>query len=153
VSDRGACVAWRGRRLPGPWLVNRAIDCALERIKRCGVGTMTIAEGHHTGALSTYLPPLTHRGVMGILACSGPASTGVAPFGGTRGLFTPNPLSAGIPTREQPVLLDISCSVTTIKRSTQLAKAGRRYPAEWAIDPQGRPTNDPQVVVSGEGSL
>ncbi|MCJ2877624.1 Ldh family oxidoreductase [Rhizobium pusense] len=152
-SDRGACVAWNGRRLPGAWLINRAIDLALERIADCGVFTLTIADGHHTGALATYLPRLTERGLMVQLACSGPASGGVAPFGGTRGIFTPNPLSAGIPSRRDPVLLDISCSITTIKRSTQLAEAGRLYPGVWALDAEGNPSDDPQVLMSGGGSL
>ncbi len=152
ISDRGACVAWKGRRLPGAWLINRAIDVALERVEKFGTVTLTIADGHHTGALATYLPRLTDKGLMVILACSGPASTGVAPFGGTVGLFTPNPLSAGIPTRKEPVLLDISCSITTIKRSGQLAQAGKSYPAEWALDAQGRPSTDPQVLSHG-GSL
>lgn len=152
ISDRGACVAWNGRRLPGAWLVNRAIDCALDRVGQFGVVTVTIAEGHHTGALATYLPRLTDKGLMVLLACSGPASQGVAPYGGTVGLFTPNPLSAGIPTHKDPILLDISCSVTTIKRSGQLAQAGRSYPGEWALDAQGRPSTDPQVLSHG-GSL
>jgi len=152
ISDRGACVAWNGRRLPGAWLVNRAIDCALERVSQYGVVTITIAEGHHTGALATYLPRLTDKGLMVLLACSGPASQGVAPFGGTVGLFTPNPLSAGIPTHKDPILLDISCSITTIKRSGQLAQAGKAYPGEWALDSEGRPSTDPQVLSHG-GSL
>ncbi len=152
LSDRGACLALNGRRLPGAWLVNRAIDFALERVPQHGVVTVTIAEGHHTGALATYLPRLTDQGYMVLLACSGPASQGVAPFGGTVGLFTPNPLSAGIPTHNDPILLDISCSITTIKRSGQLALAGRSYPGEWALDVDGRPSTDPQVLSHG-GSL
>ncbi|WP_273786046.1 Ldh family oxidoreductase [Brucella intermedia] len=152
LSDRGACLALNGQRLPGAWLVNRAIDTALERVPQYGVVTITIAEGHHTGALATYLPRLTDSGYMVLLACSGPASQGVAPFGGTVGLFTPNPLSAGIPTHNDPILLDISCSITTIKRSGQLALAGRSYPGEWALDADGRPSTDPQVLTHG-GSL
>ncbi|WP_454703014.1 Ldh family oxidoreductase [Agrobacterium burrii] len=152
ISDRGACLAWNGRRLPGAWLVNRAIDQALDRVAKYGVVTVTIAEGHHTGALATYLSRLTDKGLMVLLACSGPASQGVAPYGGTVGLFTPNPLSAGIPTHKDPILLDISCSITTIKRSGQLAQAGREYPGEWALDGEGRPSTDPQVLSHG-GSL
>lgn len=152
ISDRGACLAWNGRRLPGAWLVNRAIDQALDRVAKYGVVTVTIAEGHHTGALATYLPRLTDKGLMVLLACSGPASQGVAPYGGTVGLFTPNPLSAGIPTHKDPILLDISCSITTIKRSGQLAQAGLEYPGEWALDANGQPSTDPQVLSHG-GSL
>ncbi|MEJ8857560.1 Ldh family oxidoreductase [Variovorax robiniae] len=153
VSDRGACVAWKGHRLPGAWLVGRAIDLALERIAQHGVVTVTIAGSHHTGALSTYLPRLTQRGLMPILSCSGPAATGVAPFGGTRALFTPNPIAAGIPTSGDPVLLDISASITTNNRAKQLAAAGERFPAPWVMDAQGYATDDPRVAVSGGGSL
>lgn len=153
ISDRPSCVAWNGRRLAGAWLINRAIDVALERIEREGVVTITIGEGYHTGALATYLPRLTERGFMVILACSGPAHQGVAPFGGTRGVFTPNPLAAGIPTNADPILLDISCSITTVKRSTQLAKTGGVYEHEWLIDEQGLPTRDPKVLIEGQGTL
>lgn len=153
LSDRGACFAWDGLRLPGAWLVDRAIDEALERIDAHGVVTCTIANGHHTGALATYLPRLTERGLMVMLACSGPAHTGVAPYGGTRGLFTPNPLAAGIPTSADPVLLDISCSITTVKRTTQLAQAGKKLPGAWVMDACGAPTDDPAVFVNGQGTL
>ncbi|WP_447778352.1 Ldh family oxidoreductase [Variovorax boronicumulans] len=153
LSDRGACVAWNGRRLPGAWLIDRAIDVALERIEAHGVVTCTIANGYHTGALATYLPRLTERGLMVVLACSGPAHSGVAPFGGTRGVFTPNPLAAGMPSGGDPVLLDISCSITTIKRSTQVAKAGGRLPGQWVMDAHGEPTDDPAVLLQGDGSL
>jgi LDH2 family malate/lactate/ureidoglycolate dehydrogenase len=117
------------------------------------VVTCTIANGYHTGALATYLPRLTERGLMVILACSGPAASGVAPYGGTRGVFTPNPLAAGMPSGNDPILLDISCSITTIKRSTQVAKAGGRLPGAWVMDAQGQPTDDPAVLMRGEGSL
>ncbi|WIY52584.1 Ldh family oxidoreductase [Devosia sp. YIM 151766] len=153
ISDRPACVAWNGRRLAGAWLINRAIDVALERIEREGVVTLTIGEGYHTGALATYLPRITERGLMAILACSGPAHQGVAPFGGTRGVFTPNPLAAGIPTGADPILLDISCSITTVKRSTQLAQADRLYEHEWLLDEEGQPTCDPKVLIEGQGTL
>ncbi|WMT91894.1 Ldh family oxidoreductase [Pelagibacterium sp. H642] len=153
VSDRPSCVAWNGCRLAGAWLINRAIDVALERIDREGVVTLTIGNGYHTGALATYLPRLTARGLMVILACSGPAHQGVAPFGGTRGIFTPNPLAAGIPTGADPILLDISCSITTVKRSTQLAKANGLYDHEWLLDERGVPTRDPKVLIDGQGTL
>ncbi|CAN7555111.1 Ldh family oxidoreductase [Devosia sp. LjRoot3] len=153
ISDRPSCVAWNGRRLAGAWLINQAIDLALERIDREGVVTVTIGEGYHTGALATYLPRLTERGLMVILACSGPAHQGVAPFGGTRGVFTPNPLAAGIPTGSDPILLDISCSITTVKRSTQLAKADGLYEHDWLLDEQGIPSRDPKVLIEGQGTL
>lgn len=134
-------------------MIHRAIDLALERVAAHGVVTVTIAGAHHTGALATYLPLVTERGLMPILSCSGPAATGVAPFGGTRALFTPNPLAAGIPTAADPVLLDISSSITTNNRARQLARSGERFPAAWVLDADGHTTDDPAAMVSRGGTL
>lgn len=153
ISDRGACTAWAGRRLPGSWLIHRAIDLALKRVLLHGTFTITIAGAHHTGALATYLPRLTSRGLMPILSCSGPAAAGVAPYGGTSPLFTPNPIAAGIPTAHDPILLDISSSITTNNRARQLSSEGKRLPGLWVMDAQGLPTDDPAVAVQEGGSL
>jgi L-lactate dehydrogenase len=153
VNDRGACITWNGNRLPGAWLINHAIDTALERIEQHGVVTVAIANSHHTGALTTYLPRLTERSLMVQLVNSGPAAAGVAPFGGTQAVFTPNPIAAGIPTPGNPILLDISSSITTLNSARQLAARGERFPANWAMDAQGQPSNDPAVVISGGGTL
>jgi L-lactate dehydrogenase len=153
VNDRGACITWDGLRLPGSWLISRAIDTALERIEQHGVVTVAIANCHHTGALAVYLPRLTERGLLVQLVCSSPAARGVAPFGGTEPLFSPNPIAAGIPTHGDPILLDVSSSITTLNSARQLVVRGERFPAKWAMDAQGQPSDDPNAVVSGGGSL
>ena len=153
LKDRGACVTWDGQRLPGSWLISRAMDTALERIEKHGVVTVVIANSHHTGALAVYLPRLTERGLLVQLICSSPAARGVAPFGGTEPLFSPNPMAAGIPTRGDPILLDISSSITTLNSARQLAARGERFPAKWAMDAKGQASDDPNAVISGGGSL
>jgi L-lactate dehydrogenase len=153
VNDRGACVTWDGQRLPGSWLISRAIETALERVEQHGVVTVVISNSHHTGALAVYLPRLTERGLLVQLICSSPAARGVAPFGGTEPLFSPNPIAAGIPTHGDPVLLDISSSITTLNSARQLVARGERFPAQWAMDANGQPSDDPNAVISGGGSL
>jgi LDH2 family malate/lactate/ureidoglycolate dehydrogenase len=153
VNDCGACITWDGLRLPGAWLISRAIDTALERIEQHGVVTLAIANSHHTGALAVYLPRLTERGFLVQLICSSPAARGVAPFGGSEPLFSPNPIAAGIPTHGDPILLDVSSSITTLNSARQLVARGERFPAKWAMDADGQPSDDPTVVVSGGGSL
>lgn len=127
ISGRGARVAWKGTCLPGAWLIHQATELALERVAQHGVVTLTIAGAHETGALATYLPRVTERGLMPGLRCSGPAATGVAPFGGTRVLFTPNPPAAGIPMAGDPVLMDIGSSITSSNRARHLARSGERF--------------------------
>ncbi len=153
VSDRGACVTWNGRRLPGPWLTARAIDLAIERVATYGTVTVSIFESHHIGALAAYLRRATDRGFMLIIASSMPSLAGVAPFGGTRAVLTPNPLAAGIPTEGDPILLDISASITTLNMTRQLAREGRSFPHPWVMDENGNATDDPNVLIEHGGTL
>jgi L-lactate dehydrogenase len=153
VSDRGACVTWRGRRLPGPWLTSKAVDLALDRVATYGTVTVAISDSHHIGALAAYLQKATERGYMLTIASSVPSVAGVAPHGGTKAVFTPNPIAAGIPTGGDPILLDISASITTLNLTRQLASTGRSFPQPWVQDAQGNPSTDPDVVLRQGGTL
>ncbi|MBV7484220.1 Ldh family oxidoreductase [Bordetella sp. BOR01] len=153
VADRGACITWRGKRLPGPWLTAKAVDLALDRVQTYGTVTVAISDSHHIGALAAYLTRATDRGCLAMIASSMPSLAGVAPYGGTQAVFTPNPIAAGIPTEGDPILLDISASITTINMTRQLVKAGQVFPQAWAMDAQGNPSTDPQVALSQGGTL
>jgi len=52
VADHGAVLTWDGQRLPGPWLVLRAMEIATEKAKQYGSGTVTIGRSHHIACLA-----------------------------------------------------------------------------------------------------
>jgi LDH2 family malate/lactate/ureidoglycolate dehydrogenase len=154
VNDHGGCVTWDGRRLPGVWLAAKAVDLAIERATAHGIGTVVVRNSHHIGCLAAFLQRATDRGMMVILASSDPAVASVAPFGGRAPVFTPNPLAVGIPTSGDPILIDISASITTNGMAARLRKEGKRFPGLWALDADGRPTDDPAAVTTDPpGSL
>ncbi|WP_138465914.1 Ldh family oxidoreductase [Poseidonocella sp. HB161398] len=153
IRDTGPCLTWEGGRLPGAWLAGQAMDLAVARAARYGTCTVAIAGSYHMGALAVYLERATQAGMMAMIASSTPSTAGVAPFGGTASVMTPNPLAAGIPGSGDPVLLDISASITTKNKAIQYAEAGRRLPGQWLQDAEGRPSDDPAVAISGGGTL
>jgi L-lactate dehydrogenase len=153
VGDRGACVTWNGRRLPGTWLTLKAIDLGLERVKTYGTCTIAIADSHHIGALAAYLPRATQKGCMVIVASSSPAVATVAPYGGRVSVMTPDPIGIGIPTGGDPILIDISATITTNNMARRLITEGKRFPKPWALDKDGNATDDPKAVIGGGGSL
>ena len=153
INDRGACVAWNGRRLPGAWLTREATDLAIERAAQYGTCLVTSADSAHIGALAAYLTRATDRGMMIHVASSTPSVGGVAPFGGTRGLFTPDPIAVGIPTDDTPVLIDISASISTLNLAKQLRSQGRDFPHPWAMTASGEPTCSTAAVVEEGGTL
>jgi LDH2 family malate/lactate/ureidoglycolate dehydrogenase len=148
LQDLPAAVTWDGRRLPGPWLVLEAMALATARARSCGTGTVVIRRSHHIACLAAYLKRATDQGLLMVLTCSDPNSASVAPFGGLDPVFTPNPVSAGIPTPGDPILVDISTSATTNGLTNRLHQEGGRLPAAWVIDGHGEPSNDPAVLFA-----
>ncbi|WP_240655098.1 Ldh family oxidoreductase [Rhodovarius crocodyli] len=149
ISDRGACLTWNGRRLPGPWLVVKAMEIAFARLEQHGIVSVAIGNGHHIGCLAAYAQRAAARGkVLTIHSCA-PGVATVAPFGGLRAALSPAPFAIGFPTQADPVMIDISASITTNNMALRLSQEGRRYPNPWLMDAEGEPTDDPTVLQRG----
>lgn len=146
IADLGSCMTWDGRRLPGHWLVKRAIAEARGRILAHPVVTIVIGRGHHIGCLQAYLKAVTDAGLIILLMCSDPAAAGVTPHGGVASRLTPNPMAAGFPTGGDPILIDISSSTSTNAMNKRRAARGERLAGLWLIDADGNPTDDPRVL-------
>ena len=147
IADHGAALTWDGQRLPGPWLTLRAIEVATARARTFGTGTVSIRRSHHIACLATYARRVAEQGLVLLLFSSAPSGSSVAPYGGTRALFSPSPLAIGFPTSTDPVMVDVSTSITTNGLTGRLAREGGRLPGQWLIDEEGRPTDDPTVLV------
>lgn len=153
LSDRGACFAWAGNRLPGAWLISQAMQSCLDRVATYGTVTASIANSFHTGALAVYLRGAAERGYMAILSCSGPDAHWVPPFGGTAALFSTNPIAASIPTNGTPIILDASCSITTVNRVRQMAGTNSRLAGKWGLSASGTATDNPADILAGGALL
>lgn len=148
IADLPAAVAWDAQRLPGPWVVRQAVDLATARAKVHGTCAVSIRRSHHIACLAAYLRPVAEQGLMVLLTSSDPNTTGVAPHGGRRTVMTPNPLAAAWPTDGDPVIIDVSMSITTNGLTRRLANEGKRFPAAWLVDSDGQPTDDPAAAFT-----
>ena len=148
VSDRGATITWDGQRICGVWLTAMAIDLSVDRAKKYGTATMAIRRSGHIACLAAFLTRATDKGCMIELASSDPSIVSVAPYGGTKPAFTPNPIAIGIPTNKNPILIDISASITTNGLTGRLFSEGKKLPGDWVQDKSGRATNDPSVLFT-----
>ncbi|MBL6597727.1 MAG: Ldh family oxidoreductase [Alphaproteobacteria bacterium] len=148
VSDRGAVITWDGQRISGVWLTAKAVELAVQRARLHGTATVVTRRCGHIACLAAYLELATREGCMITLASSDPSVESVAPFGGTTPLFTPNPIAVGIPTNGDPILIDISASITTNGLTGRLHGEGKTLPGEWVQDAEGRPSNDPAVLFT-----
>jgi L-lactate dehydrogenase len=148
IAETPVAQTWDGKRLPGPWLVTRAADWASGQAETNGIAAVSIHHGCHIACLAAYLRPIIERGQILILMSSDPSTASVAPLGGTRRLYTPNPLAAGWPTPAGPVMLDVSMSNTTNGMTGRLRAEGKKFAHDWLLDAAGTPTNDPNVFFA-----
>jgi L-lactate dehydrogenase len=154
LRDKAAAITWDAQRLPGPWIVRQAIAEAVPRAHALGTCSVAIRRSHHIACLAAYLKPVTDAGLAILLVSSDPNNSAVAPHGGRRGAYTPNPIAAGWPTGGDPILIDVSSSITTNGMTIRLREQGRKFPGEWVIDAEGNPSDDPAVMQgSPKGAL
>jgi LDH2 family malate/lactate/ureidoglycolate dehydrogenase len=146
LNRRAATENWDGKRLPGPWLTLRALDRAMAMASACGTGSVTIRRSHHIACLAAYLKRATDKGMIAIIESSDPTVKAVVPHGGLTPFITPNPIAAGLPTSGDPLLIDVSTSITSMGFAFQQHAAGRQLPGEWLIDHLGNATRDPAAL-------
>lgn len=143
ISDYGAAVTWDGNYLPGPYLVEKAIDIGLERVKEHPLFTLAIQKSHHIACLAAYLERVTDQGKIIILGSSDPGNKTVAPYGGTTGTYSPDPLSYGIPTKGDPILFDSSASTLANGQIMQRQAHGQMLEGAWLMKNDGSLSDDP----------
>jgi len=147
VADHGACILFDGRMLPGPVVVVHAVERALARMATHGTVLVSIRRAGHVAALCTYLEMATARGLMMLIASSNPWARLVAPFGGVRPVYSPNPIAFGFPTPNDPVLMDFSASTIAANAVQEYRARGESLPGRYLLDAEGRPTDDPRALA------
>jgi L-lactate dehydrogenase len=148
LSDSPAAFHWAADRLPGAHVLRLAIAELVERAATHPVVTASIAECFHIGALQIYLEAATRADLICLIATTDPAVRSVAPFGGIDPVLTSNPLACGIPTRGDPILIDICTSTVSNAGAAAYGRRGEMLPGEWLLDNTGRPSADPAVMRS-----
>lgn len=146
INQRAAVALWDGHRLPGPWLVDAAIFKAQSMATQCGAGTIVIRHSHHIACLAAYLEAPARAGFVTQILSSDAAVASVAPHGGCTPVMTPNPLAISWPTAQEPVMVDVSMSVTAMGLTKRMYEAGAPMPEGWAIDAAGNPTTDAGAI-------
>jgi LDH2 family malate/lactate/ureidoglycolate dehydrogenase len=129
----------------GPVTAARAVELACQKAASVGIGCVSTTNSNDIGRLGSYLRQPALDGFITLLVAndSGGLPT-VTPFGGAARFFSTNPLAAGIPRgQDEPILIDMSTSVTSVGRLKVEAQRGANIPAGWLIDARGEAVLDP----------
>lgn len=127
---------------------NRAMEMAIQRAKKYGIGFVGVKNSSHFGPASYFTMQALSHNQIGFCTTNGPAV--MAPWGGKEALLSNNPFSYAIPAGDEPpVVLDMACSVSARGRIRMMARENQTLPDGWAITKNGDPTTDPKEAVEG----
>ncbi|MGQ0544895.1 MAG: Ldh family oxidoreductase [Betaproteobacteria bacterium] len=146
VAERaGTCLIDNRDALPYV-SVDWAVQEAIQRARRNGIGLAGIRNSAHAGVLGIHLEPVAAAGLVGFAFTNSPAA--IPPWGGRKALFGTNPVAAVFPRRnQQPIVIDLALTTVVRGKIMMAMRRGERIPEGWALDRNGRPTTDPKEAI------
>ena len=136
-----------GQQGLGPVIAFAAIEALLDRVADYGIAYAAISNSNHLGMMAFYVDAVARAGKICIALSSSEAL--VHPFGGTRAMLGTNPVAIGIPTAEEPFVLDLATSVVSMGKVHDHALRGAALQSGWALDANGHPTTDAERAKLG----
>jgi LDH2 family malate/lactate/ureidoglycolate dehydrogenase len=126
----------------------KAVEIAIDKASKSGVGVVGIRHTTHFGCAGYYALKAIEKDMIGIVMSNAPST--MAPWGAKVPYLGTNPIAFGIPTREPPpILLDMATSIVARGKIILAAKEGKTIPEGWAVDPEGEFTTDPESALKG----
>jgi (2R)-3-sulfolactate dehydrogenase (NADP+) len=148
ISARGAVESYDGRAGLGHVHLELAVERAASLCAEHGVGVVGVAASNHAGALGLRARALAERGLVGLLFTNAPAV--LATPGGSRPVVGTNPIALAAPVPGGPPLVcDLATAQVSRGQIMRAAQERRPIPAGWALDSDGRPTDDPEAALKG----
>lgn len=149
VKDKGIVTVFDANHGFGQVAAKIAIEKAIATSEVYGAGITAVRHSNNFGTAAYFAQMAVDAGKIAVIySNSAPA---IAPWGGSKPLFGTNPMAYGFPTPEgiAPIILDMAVSNAARGKIRSAAKNGEKIPFGWALDPYGKPTDDPNLAILG----
>jgi LDH2 family malate/lactate/ureidoglycolate dehydrogenase len=153
LRDRAATCVLDGDNGPGRYLSVCAMQQAVGKSKSFGVGICLATRTTHWGRAHSYAGRAARAGMIGI--CTTNAIPNMLAWGSAQPLLGNNPLAIAVPRGESkdPIVLDMAMSQAALGKIGTYLREGKTIPLNWGLDASGRPTVDPETVLSSRNIL
>ncbi|KAI1209154.1 putative malate/L-lactate dehydrogenase [Annulohypoxylon truncatum] len=121
---------------------------ACEMAREFGIGMVSIKHSNHFGMSAWIVQQAIDDGMMSLVFTN--SSPALPVFGGKSKLMGVSPIACGAPGgQEKPFILDMAPSVAARGKIYKAKRRGEKIPLDWALDAEGRPTDDPTAALGG----
>lgn len=148
VCDEAAVAIVDGGNGLGPVAGRFAAELAAKRAAQYGIGMVLIRNTNNVGPLAFYTEMIARQGMIAMMSCN--AAPAMAPWGAAEAFTGTNPIAIAIYTGQDILFsADMATSVVARGKIRKAAREGKPIPAEWAMDPEGNMTTDPNAALKG----
>ncbi|UYP47897.1 Malate dehydrogenase [Candidatus Lokiarchaeum ossiferum] len=128
---------------------HKAMQMAIDKAKKCGIGMVTVGESNHYGIAGYYSLMASEQGCIGITGTN--ARPSIAPTWSVEPMLGTNPLTIAFPTDYEPTgghwFADHATSITQRGKIEWYARLNKPAPKGWVINSSGEnPTDTNQIL-------
>lgn len=152
TRERSATCVLDGDNGTGRYVSVQAMQHAVERAQKFGVGVCVANRVTHWGRAHAYAYRAAQAGCIGI--CTTNAIPSMLAWNSKHPLLGNNPLAIGVPRgSKDPVVLDMAMSQAAVGKVGTYLREGKAVPPNWGLDADGNPTSDPASILASRRML
>ncbi|KAK4112935.1 Malate/L-lactate dehydrogenase [Canariomyces notabilis] len=126
-----------------------AMETAISMARTFGIGMVSVKHSNHFGMSAWIVRQATDAGMMSLVFTN--SSPALPIWGGKSQLMGVSPIACGAPGGDKsiPFILDMAPSVAARGKIYKALRRGEKIPSDWALDEDGKPTDDPEHALKG----
>lgn len=129
----------------GQLIGHKAMEMAIEKAKKSGVGIVSVRNSNHYGIAGYYARMAMDEGLLGF-SCTNSEAIMVPTFG-QKAMLGSNPIAVAMPADPYPFSFDASTTVVTRGKLEIYNKKGAPLPTGWAVNKEGKSSNSASEVL------
>lgn len=128
---------------------HQGMAAAIEAAKVYGIGMASIKHSNHFGMSAWVVQQALDADMMSLVFTN--SSPALPVWGGRSKLMGVSPIACGAPGKGPMAsfILDMAPSVAARGKIYKAKRRGEKIPLDWALDAEGRPTDDPAAALEG----
>ena len=120
---------------------------AIKLAKSSGIGAVAVSNSSHFGVAAYFAFQAAKEDMIGLSFTH--ATAHVVPYNGNQPFLGNNPFCLVAPCAdEEPFCLDMATTTATFNKVQTYAEKNKKLPPGWAVDKNGKETNNPSKVLS-----
>lgn len=149
IEKENPCTAVvNGKNAMGATVGKFCMELAIKKAKKIGIGWVVAKNCNYNGAEDWYCRMATNEGLVGMALSNSPPV--VAPARGKTAALGSNPIGFAAPLGGSDCFVaDFSTSTVSQDKIVEKKQLDEEIPGGWALDMDGKITNDPDAALSG----